>query len=99
MGELFRESLSVTLTHSNNPISQPLLLTQKLYREPAHNKLVTLLAEPDQYPSFSLLTLKTTGLDGKYIKPKGSILRLPAWPRFLDRADEQNPYVRQYNAL
>ena len=60
---------------------------------------VTPLAEPHQYPSFCLLTLKTTGHDGNCMKPKGSIRRLPAWPCFLDRAEEQNPYVRQCNAL
>lgn len=60
---------------------------------------MTPLTEPHQYPSFTLVTLKTTGHDGNCINPTASILRLPAWPCFLDQAKQQNPYVRQYNSL
>lgn len=41
----------------------------------------------------------STGRHGNGVRPKGSTRRLPAWPRFLDGAEERNPYVRQYNAL
>lgn len=60
---------------------------------------MALYVERPWYPSFTRLTLKTTGYDGNWIKTKSSILRLPAWPCFLDRAKEHDPYVRQYQAL
>lgn len=93
------------LTYITNPLLPTSAADPEVVEEPDTQQSdpalrpVTPLAEPQQYPSFTQLTLKTTGRDGNCIKPKGSILSRPAWPCFLDRAEEQNPYVRQYNAL
>lgn len=60
-------------------------------------ELMAPLVFPNQYQSFTLVTLKTTGRDGNCIKSKDSVLRMPTWHCFLDRVKEKEPYVRQYN--
>lgn len=60
---------------------------------------MTPLAVPRRYPSFTLVTLKTTGRDGNCIKTRGFHSGAARLALFPGQSQGTNPYVRQYNAL